>query len=361
MYGVESPFDLMWNGDDDDWGQGQSYGNKGMNSFAQSDAWFSRGIGSLTHKNPFTPLSENDEESQGETAGSSPRRSEGDGVQALSAHGTESNREGRHRKLIMGIGHIGEDDAESRKAGGASEPRSDFPGVPKAAPAPRNVEQGSTVMSRTGPGSDHVVVRASDVELDMRTGEDQGVASLIEHFENLGRNTLIKKKSRWSKSLANKFGNAPPSSSATGDWSKAPLSFEIASWPSLRNLPPAPMEAPSAPPTSEHSDSCDCGCKCECGESLTLGKPCGNAMVPWYINEHDNTTCNVCNVDDFFPMCGTCDVEEPTTMDSGFEHDAQPEGADDVAGNKDRSEIVENINESRESTHQIWKPIQNSR
>ena len=171
----------MWNDDDDEWGQ--SYGNGGMNSFAQSDAWFSRGIGSLTHKNPFAPLSEsNDDQPQGETAGSIPRRSEGDGVQELSAHGTESNREGRHRKLIMGISHIGEDDADCRKAGGASEPRSDFPGVPKAAPA----LQGSTAMSRTGPGSDHVVVRASDVELDARTGEDEGVASLIEHFEDLG-------------------------------------------------------------------------------------------------------------------------------------------------------------------------------
>ena len=82
-------------------------------------------------------------------------------------------------------------------------------------------------------------------------------------------------------------------------------------------------------------------------------------MVPWYMNEHDNMSCNGCNVDDFFAMCGTCDVKEPTTMDSGFEHDAQPEGAD-VAGDQDRSEIVEIKNLSRESTHQIWKQIQNS-
>jgi hypothetical protein len=46
--------------------------------------------------------------------------------------------------------------------------------------------------------------------------------------------------------------------------------------------------------------------------------------------------------DGIVAMCGTCDVMEPSTMDSEFEHDAQSEGADITDTYVGRPEIVEN-------------------
>lgn len=312
LYSME-PFDWMWRSESDDPNAWQSYGGD-VGSFVPGGSWYTRGIGSFTRKNAFEPLSElEDEQPVRGTDVPDPDCEGDDGCRAPITRGREANREECHRKLIMGMEHIGQRE---------SDPRIDFPGTSKAA---------------AGPGSDPVVVQETDGEAGCEMVKHGGVRELIEHFESAGSKVVEGKKSKRRHRSAAKFGNAPPMR-AEDDWSAAPLCHEIAYWPLIQNLPSAPSYKPPSPPTASHDESCECGCRCECGSELrwssygdsmeVLCASCdcsGSGLI-------DTVDFNCCDWD---MLCGTCDGLSPSTTD------LKREGANDVADVHRGSEIVE--------------------